>query len=149
MFIGFVEVAGDAVPARCTCQRTADTANTVGWVVDGSHQFPRLIRAFDHRYQQRLHADIEHLFDQCCIANDRSNDRMARVGRHGLKLAKHPAQIVGRMFAVDQQPVESGVGGQFGAVGVGQSQPQADLRFTALQAKLEGVDGHLHRTLLD
>ncbi|MNW07550.1 hypothetical protein D3C71_2041870 [compost metagenome] len=65
-----------------------------------------------------------------------------------MKLGKHRTQIVGRVFTVDQQPVESGIRGQLGTIGVCQSKPQANLRFTALQAKLERVDRHVHRTIL-
>ncbi len=97
-------------PVRCR-RRERRWAGS-GWL----DQFPCLFRAFDHGHQQGLHADIEYLLDQCCIADDRANHRMAGVGRHGLELAEHTAQVVGRMFAIDQQPVETGVGGQFCAV---------------------------------
>lgn len=65
-----------------------------------------------------------------------------------MQLAEHPAQVIGRVFAVDQQPVKPGIGRQLGAVGIGQAEPQADLRLAAAQALLEAVDGHIHGTVL-
>ena len=60
---------------------------------------------------------------------------LAREGGIGvihknMTIAEQAAQVVGGVFAVDQQPVEAGVGGQFRAIGIGQAEPQADLRFT-------------------
>ncbi|MCY1450825.1 hypothetical protein D9M71_676610 [compost metagenome] len=123
LLIGLLQVTGDAVPARRPCQGTAHAAHALGRVVHGAYQLACLFSAFDHGYQQGLRADIQHLLDQRGVADHRADDRLGRVGGDGLQLAEHAAQVVGRMFAVDQQPVETGIGRQFCAVGIGQTQP--------------------------
>ncbi|MNP73263.1 hypothetical protein D3C76_1699570 [compost metagenome] len=95
--------------------------------MNGAHQFAGLLGAFHHRHQQGLGADVEDLFDQRGIADHRADDRLRSVGRHRLQLTEQAAQVVGRVFTVDQQPVETGIGRQFCAIRVSQAKPQTNL----------------------
>ncbi|MCY1426731.1 hypothetical protein D9M71_425570 [compost metagenome] len=147
LLVGLGQVGGDVVPARRARQRGTDATDALGRIVHGAHQLLGLLGRLDHRHQQGLRADVEQLLDHHRVADRRPDHRLAGVGRDGLQLAEQAAQVVGRVLAVEQQPVETGVGGQLGAVRIGQADPQADLLFGA-QALLEGVDGHLHRLFL-
>ncbi|MCY1528351.1 hypothetical protein D9M68_634520 [compost metagenome] len=148
LLVGVIQVAGDAVPARGAGQGAADATDAVGRVAHGAHQFGSLLGGFHHGHQQGLRADIQQLLDQHRVADGRTDDRLGRVGRDGLELGQQAAQVVGCVLAVQQQPVEAGVGRQLGAVGIGQAEPEADLRLAGMQAGLEVVDGELHGALL-
>ncbi len=126
--IGPVDIIRDAIPARGAGQRATDAADA-GWrIAGGSDRQPRLFGILHHRHQQGLRADIQQLFDLHRIVPRRTHHRLAGVGRNGLQLGQHRWYIVGRVFAVDQQPVEARAGQQFGAVAAAQPKPQADLR---------------------
>ncbi len=73
-----------------------------------------VLGGFHHRHQDGLHAQIEDLLDQMRLANRRAHDRMAAVA-DDLRLAQHRADVIGRMFAVDQQPVKARIGAKIGA----------------------------------
>ncbi|MNH17515.1 hypothetical protein D3C79_771920 [compost metagenome] len=102
LFIGLVEVAGYAVPARSAGQGAAHTTYAAGRVVDGADQLAGLFSTLDHGHQQSLGADVEELLDQCCIADHRPNDGLRGIGRHRLQLAKQAAQVIGCVFTIDQ-----------------------------------------------
>ncbi|MDT4869498.1 hypothetical protein FQZ97_1045300 [compost metagenome] len=107
-----------------------------------------MLGGLHHGHQQGLGADIQQLLDQHRVADGRADDRLGRVGRDGLELGEQGAQVVGGVLAIQQQPVEAGVGRQLRAVGIGETQPEADLGVTGLQARLEVVDGQVHGGLL-
>src|ERR1700759_974191 len=64
---------------------------------------------------------------------------MRTIRRYGLQLRERAAYIVGRVFVVDQQPVEAGSREQFDDVGIGERGPQAKLRFAFCKGALEAV----------
>ena len=79
------------------------------------------------------------------VAEGHAGDGVRRgVGGGGLQLRQHVGQAVGRVLAVEQQPVEAGAGADLGGVGVGQAEPQTDLRPALGHGLLESVDGGLH-----
>jgi hypothetical protein len=61
-----------------------------------------------------------------------------------LRLGQQPGNVIGRVFAVQQQPIEPGASTNLGAVGIGQAYPQTDLGLFLNQGLLEGVVGRLH-----
>ncbi len=148
LLVRLIQVAGDAVPARRPGQGAAYATNPQWRIAHGAHQLACLLGAFHHGDQQGLGADVQQLLDQRGIANGRADNALGWVRGNGLQLRQQAAQIVGRVFAVQQQPVETGVGRQLGTVAVRQAQPQANLRFALLQALLEQVQWHVHGSLL-
>ena len=58
-----------------------------------------------------------------------------------LRLLQDAAQVVGRMLAVDQQPVEAGPGADLRRIVIGESEPQADLGALLGDGLLEGIGG--------
>ena len=67
--------------------------------------------AIDHQYQQGSVRVIEQLLDQRGVACTGAG-RLAGVRAPAPQLAEQATQIVGRVLAVQQQPVEAGVGSQ-------------------------------------
>ncbi|MNV57124.1 hypothetical protein D3C71_1494390 [compost metagenome] len=108
-------------------------------ITGGSHRVTRLFCVLDHRDQQRLRTDVQQLLDHHRIIPCRTHHRMTRIRRDGLQLAQYRLYVVGRVFAVDQQPVETGPGQHFCAVAAAQPQPQANLRAFFLQRLFERV----------
>jgi hypothetical protein len=114
-------------------------------VAAGPHQVGRLLGRVHHGHQKGLRADVQVLLDQRGLAHRHPRDGVgARVGGNRLQLRQDVGQAVGCMLAVDQQPVEAGARADFGAVGVGQAEPQADLGLALGEGVLEGVGGGLH-----
>ena len=70
-----------------------------------------------HRNQQGLRADIEQLLDELDVARNRPHDRVRGIRRHRLQLSQDGPDIVGRVLAVDEQPIETGAGADFSAMG--------------------------------
>ena len=69
---------------------------------------------------------------------------MNRVGGNCLQLGQGLAQIVWRVFAINQQPVKSGARQGLGGIGVGQAKPKPDLGRALTQCLLEGINRDLH-----
>lgn len=108
-------------------------------------------RRVHHGHQNGLHTQVEVLFDQRSLAHGYANHGVRTRARqrtggagNGLQLPENRAQIVGRVLAVDHQPVIAGAGQNFSAIGVSQTQPQADLGLLVLQGLLEDVDRCFH-----
>ena len=98
-----------------------------------------------HRDQQGLRADVEVLLDQGHVGLHRAHDGVGLgVRRDGAQLVERGARVVGRVFAVDQQPVEAAAGQGLGHVGRGEADPAADLGLAGLEGVAEGVLGDLH-----
>jgi hypothetical protein len=76
--------------------------------LDAFDQRARLLGGLDHRHQQRGRADLEHLFDQRGVTGGDTHDRVRRIGRDGLQHREHRPQVIGAVFTVDEEPVETG-----------------------------------------
>ncbi|MNO05065.1 hypothetical protein D3C81_2263000 [compost metagenome] len=63
------------------------------------------------------------MLDKRGVSHNRANDRLRLVTGDSLQLDWQAFEIIRRMLAIDQQPVESGVGRKFGTVGIGQLEP--------------------------
>ena len=51
------------------------------------------------------------------------HEQALRLRAQRQQLLADMLQVVGRVLAIDQQPVETGAGTNFSAVGIGQTQP--------------------------
>ena len=69
---------------------------------------------------------------------------MRRSAAHRLKLGEHHRQFVRRVLGVEQNPVKSGVGEDFGHDRTRQAVPQPELQFAGLQRVLERVVEFVH-----
>ncbi|MNI77633.1 hypothetical protein D3C73_1339400 [compost metagenome] len=82
-------------------------------ITGGTHRFTRLPGVLNHWDQQRLGTDVQQLLNHHRVVPRRAYHRLARIRRNRLQLAQHRLDIVGRMLAVDQQPIKAGAGQQF------------------------------------
>ena len=73
------------------------------------------------------------------VVPGRPDDGMRRSAAHRLKLGEHHRQFVRRVLGIEQNPVESGVGEDFGRQMARQAVPQADLQLAGLQRLFEGI----------
>jgi len=142
--VGAFKVVRDAVPARRARQRAAHAADALWRIAHGGHRVGRFLGGLDHGHQHRLRAGVQDLLDLDRVVPGRAHHGRHRVGRHGLQLGQGGVQRVGRVFAVDQQPVEAGARKNFRGVRAGQAGPQADLRFAVAQGLLERIRQKVH-----
>ena len=137
-------------PARSPCTGHAAHAATaiVLRVAHGLHQLRGLLGGIDHGHQDVLRPQVEVLLDERRLAHGHAADRVAGgIRSQGLQLRLDAAQVVGRVFAVDDQPVKPGQSANFGGVGAGQAHPQANLRLLVLQGLLECIHGGAHQSV--
>ena len=130
LFVGAFDVVRVMTPARSPRPSHAAHAAMaiVLWVAHGLHQLRGLRGGVDHGHQDGLCAQIKVLFDERRFAHRHAAHRVAGgISGHGLQLGLDAVQVVGRVLAIDDQPVKPGQGADFGGVGAGQAHPQADL----------------------
>ena len=139
LLVGLVHVLRVRLPARRAGQRAAHAAHAFGRIARGAHQLLGLLGGVHHGHQQGLHAQVQELLDEGGVPHWHPCDgvgwlRPRRQGAGGagrtgycLQLVQDGAQVVGRVFAIDQQPVIAGARQDFCTVGVGQAEPQANL----------------------
>ena len=117
-------------------------------VAHGLHQLRGLLRGIDHGHQDVLRAQIQVLLDQRGVAHGHAAHRVAGgVSGQGLQLRLDAAQVIGRVLAVNDQPVKPCQRANFGAVGLGQAHPQADLRAFFFQRLFEQIHGGFHGSI--
>ncbi len=142
--VRLLQVVAVTVPARCPGERAPDAADTVRWVTRRAHRRPRLLGGFDERHEQGLCADVEQLLEVRGIIMRRADDAMHRIGGHGLKLREQSPDRVRSVLRIEGEPVEAGAGADLGAVGVGEAEPQTDLRLPRGERLLESIGGCAH-----
>ena len=79
---------------------------------------------------------------------DVAHDGENRVGGERLQLSDDAGKVIRAVFAIDQQPVETAGGDEFGAIGVGQTEKQPDPGFPCRQCPFETIERHLHARFL-
>ena len=107
MFGTVEQVALDAVPAGRAGQRAANAANADGWILRGGGDVPGLFSRRDHRHENGLRAEVEYLLDDDGIARGHPDHGRRRVPGYCMKLGDNRFQPVGRVFHVDEHPVQS------------------------------------------
>ena len=78
------------------------------------------------------------------VALRRADDGLRGIGLDRLQLGQDAAQVVGAVFAVDQQPVETGAGANFRSEGLAQPKPQAEQHLIGPEGLLEAVQRNIH-----
>ena len=149
LFVGTLEVVREMTPARSPGPGHAAHAAlaVVLGVTHGLHQLRGLLGGFDHGHQDVLCAEVQVLFDERGLTHRHSGHRVAdRVSGQGLQLGLDGAQVIGRVFAINDQPIEPGQGTDFGGVGTGQAHPQTDLGLLVLQGFFEKIHRGVHGT---
>jgi ABC-type microcin C transport system duplicated ATPase subunit YejF len=129
--------------------RAAHAAHTTLAIVlriaHGLHTLRRLLGCIDHGDEQSLSTQIQILFDQGGIAHRHPRYGVVDgIGRNGLKLLLNALQIVGRMLAINQQPIKARHGAHLSAVTAGQAQPQANLGTVFSNGLFKTVDRSFH-----
>ena len=142
--VGAVQVILNLVPAGRPRQRRTHPPDAFGWIAHRLHHLRRLLGRVDHRDEQGLRANVQVLLDQGHVRLHGPHDRMHRVRRHSAQLGQGVAWVVGGVLAVQEQPIETRAGQQFSGVGIGQTDPQANLTLTRSQGIAERVAGKGH-----
>jgi hypothetical protein len=112
--VGVLQVRVHPVPPRGAGQGGPDPARTARRVAHRLHDRARLVGGRDHRHEQILRADVEHLLDRDNVADRHPHDRRDRVRRHRLQLREHRLQAVGGVLHVDEGPVHARPGADLG-----------------------------------
>src|ERR1035437_6455130 len=123
------------VPARGPGQRAADAADPLMRIAGRRDQRPGLRPVLHHRDQQDLHPDVEQLLDQHWVTARWPDNRRHRVRGHRLELRQDRPQVVRRVLAVDEQPVEPGSGADLRADRAAGRDPHAGARRRAGQRR--------------
>jgi len=144
LVVGAFKVVGNAIPARRARQRTAHAADALRRIAHGSNRGGRFLCRLDHGHQHGLRAGVQDLLDLDGVIPGRTHHGGNRIRRHGLQLGEGGVERIGRVLAVDQQPVEPGARKDFRGVGAGQAGPQADLGFAVAQGLLERIGQEVH-----
>ena len=147
LLVGLLGVLRVPAPARGAC--AAHAANAVRRVTHGFDQGFGLFGGVDHGHQDGGRAHVHVLLDQggagVAVAHRHAHDGVG-IGVCGddLQLHQDGLQVVGRMFAVEQQPVKAGTGANFGGVGACQTGPQPVLHLFVLNGLFEAIDRCFH-----
>lgn len=107
-------------------------------ITDRAHGFLRLRCRFDHRHQNCLRPDIQHLLDQGTVILADANHRMAAAGENP-QLRHDFGKPVRPVFGIDDKPVEPGSGANFRGAGMCQRHPKANLGLRLCKPRLEEV----------
>ena len=88
----------------------------------GLHTERGLLGRVDHGHQQSFYTQIQVLLDEGRVTHRHTrNGVIDGVCGNGLELLLNALQIVGRMFAIDEQPIKARHGTHFGAVTVSEA----------------------------
>src|SRR6056297_1055016 len=117
----------------------ARSANALWRVARGTDKIARLLRAFHHWDQKGLRPDVQSLFDRPSLAHGQAHDRQAVLAGQDLQLVHHAAQIVGRMFTINDQPIKTSGGQYFRGIGIGKPGPTPIKRLSLRQGGFEQI----------
>ena len=90
------------------------------WIAREGHRIACFLGRLNVGHQQVLNADVEQAFEGHHVVPWRTHDRRSSAALHGLQLRQNFADVVGRMFHVQQQPVVAAMGQDFNADGAAQ-----------------------------
>ena len=143
LFVGRLEIIGNsAIAGRARAAR--DPAVAARRIARRPHGALGLLGVVDERNQQGLRADIERALDHHQIVPRHAHHRRGRAVRDRLQLRQQSRNLVRRVLAVEQQPVEAAVGDDLGRDVAGQAAPESDLQPAFREGLLEGVALELH-----
>jgi hypothetical protein len=91
------------------------------------------------RHEDVVEAGIEQALDLDGVVPRRPHDRRAGAVLERHQLRDEGGDVVGRVLAVEQQPVEAGKAEDLGRDRVGERAPAADQRLAGAEAPLERV----------
>ena len=114
----------------------ANAANAMWRVAHGFDELHCLRAALNHRHKNRLYANIKNLHQHPCFANRYTCNNVRRRRRKRLEPRCQKRNVIGRVLAVQQQPIEARTVCNLGRASISQRQPEADLRLTRFKAAL-------------
>ena len=147
LFVGLRVVSRGVGAEVRRVQRAADAAFADGTVARGLHDGFRLGAGVHHRHHDAPRAGIEHALDVLDAVDRHSRQRHA-AGRcdYGEHL-RGGLQAGRRMFELDGEPVEAGLGHELCADDAGQGEPGADAGFTAFEFGANRIGFHVGKEL--
>src|SRR5262245_30958503 len=125
-------------------RRGGDAADSRRRIAHGCHGTTGFLGILHVGHQDRLRADVEHALDQHSIVPRRPHNRGSGAARCGLQLREQARNLVGRVLAVEQDPIEAGIRHDLGRDVAGETAPQADLQAAGRNGVLERVDRKVH-----
>ena len=119
--------------------RAGHAAHALRRIARGRHGAARIGLGLDEGDQQVVEADIQHPLDLDRVIPRRPPHRRAGAGLQRLQLLQEHRHLVGRVLAVEQQPVEIGQPGQLGRDVAGHAHPESDEPLARQDALAETV----------
>src|SRR5690606_6307582 len=114
-------------------------SNALRGVAYRPDQFTRLLGRVDHGHQQIGGSHVQQLLDHPGLARYRANHGRAGRRGDGLQLPEQGTEVIGRMLAIQQQPVKTAGSTHLGRIGVRHGHPEADLALAGLNGLLERI----------
>ena len=108
-------------------RRDRDAANAQRRIARGGDGLARLFGILHEGNEQGARAHVERALDDDHVVPRHAEDRLGRAAAHGLQLRQQRGDVVRRVLAVDDDPVESCAGKNLGRDGAGQAAPEPDL----------------------
>jgi hypothetical protein len=119
--------------------RARHAAHALRRIASGRHRATRVFLGFDERNQQVVEADVQQPLDLHRIVPGRPAHGGAGAALQGLQLLQEHRHLVGRMLAVQEQPVEIGQPHELGRDVAGHAHPESDEPFARQDALPETV----------
>ena len=101
----------------------------------------RLIGILHEGNEQGARAHVERPLDDDRLVPGHAEDRLGRAAAHGLQLRQQRVDVVGRVLAVDHDPIKARAGQNLSSNGAGQSGPAPDWRSPFASACLNALRG--------
>ena len=124
------EVVGDGAVAVAAL-RDRDAAHAGRRIAGRGDRAARLVGGLHERHQEVVEAGVEQALDLDRVVPRRPDDRRAGAVLQRHQLRNEGRDVVGRVLAVEQQPVEAGDAEDLGGDRVGERAPAADQRLAA------------------
>ncbi len=141
--IRLLEIVGHpAVAARA--RRGGNAAHPAWRISHGCNRVLRFLHVLDVGHEEGRRTDVEAALDQHGVVPGRPHDRGRGAALHRLQLRQQVGDVIRRVLAVEEQPVEAGVAHDVCRDIAAQAAPQADLQLAGGDRMLEGVAGEIH-----
>ncbi len=139
--------AGVVIPhppeSRRACGRR-ETPDAARRIPRGGDGLPRLGLVLYVGHEESLHAGVEEPLDAHRIVPRRADDGMRRAAGGGLQLAQHHRELIWRMLAIEEQPVEAGPCQHLDGDVARETGPEPDLELPGLDRAFEVIEWQIH-----
>ena len=133
-------VAGDAAVV-VGARGDRDSADAERRIARGGHGMQRFFDVLHKGNEQRACSYVKCALDGDHVVPRHAKDGLGRAPAHGLQLLEQQGNVVGRVLAINHDPVKTRAGNNLRGDSTGQAAPQAHLALTLGDRLLECVAG--------